>query len=129
MVPVIAVGGGSILAPTRVACFLTHLEDVPPLVAVREFYTRNLVRFWGAEETRTRLALQKLAEGRANKGERKLALGALQDRCIPVVITARSVRRQKATVQGLTRQGFEVERMHGYDLWVRAEPQAACSTR
>ncbi|MEZ4316407.1 MAG: DUF6077 domain-containing protein [Myxococcota bacterium] len=115
--------GTEVLAPTRLACWLTSFDDGPALVAVRPFYTSNLARFWGAEESRDRQLLQDLVEGDTNPARTRQALEAFDARCISVVVTGPEARKRGTSHAALKERGFQREKRRAWDLWTRpAQP-------
>jgi len=117
--------GSEVLAPTRVSCWLTGFEEVPELVAVRSFYTHNLARYWGEEESAQRALLQRMVEGKTNPSRTRAALRALDERCIGLVITSAAARRKSPVREGLVQRGFLKQKRGAYDLWIRDSPECA----
>jgi hypothetical protein len=120
--------GSAVLAPARVACWLTGFDAGPRLIAVRPLYTNDLRRFWGDEESAIRQDLQDFAEGNASVVQTARALTAIDERCIGVIVTASKARKRPFVHKVLHHLGFTREKWRGYDLWTREPPFPGCQT-
>lgn len=118
--------GSSVLAPTPVASWLTAFEGGPQLVAVRSSYTNDLRRFWGDDESAIRQDLQDFAEGSASAVQIARAYGAIDQRCIGVIVTSSRARKQPLVREVLRSLGFTREKRRRYDLWTREPPLPGC---
>ncbi len=117
-----------VLAPEQLAVWLTGLENAPRLVSVRKFYTDNLRRHWGIEESRARMKLVRLVQGRLKSAETEVALDALIERCIDIVVVHRSVNKTPNIRNGLADRGYKSLKHDRHFIW-RLENEAfqACS--
>lgn len=86
------------LLERTVAMCTTAWVERPPLLTVRQFYTRHLERHQGPAETRRRLELFRLTLGQVPKARAGRLFDDLDDRCVTALAVRSNARRRYLTL-------------------------------
>jgi hypothetical protein len=109
------------LLPERVAIYVPHFADTPPMIGVRELYLSKLPGFIPAADLGMRSALLAWAGGSRTAIPLDQALRAIDDRGIATVVFPEQHRDAGGLASALSERGFRTSSLHGFVIATKPE--------